>query len=262
MARACAALCALALACSNGPYVIGRFPEGGPEDTGVNDGGAPDAGADECATVHAGSLVCGGFEAADLGASWDLVTDLSGELERSTLRAHAGSASLHATSAAADSIAVVARSFGPLTAGELFLRAYVYVPAGLPTETMNIFFVGDDPSPNPPDPFSGIDFNLEAGAVQLYSPQWAPDRHTGTLLIPRDRWFCFRARVAIADEDGAVEVFVDDQPALAVSGVDTLPAEGVRRFRAGIDWSSGQTAFFEVFIDDVVLDTQFVSCDD
>jgi hypothetical protein len=260
MARACAVLCALAISCSSDPYVIGRLPDAGPEDRGDSGGNGPDAGTNECETTHAGSLLCSGFEPADLSANWQMTRDLSGELERSTARAHSGSASLRATTEGAESIAVVAGSVGPLTSGELFLRAYVYVPEGLPTKTMNIFFIGDDPSPNPPEPFYGIDFNLQDGAVQLYSPQWAPDRRTGSLLIPRERWFCFRVRVAISNAEGAVDVFVDDQPAVAVSGVDTLPDEGVRTFRAGVDWSSGQTEFFEVFIDDIVLDTQPVSC--
>jgi hypothetical protein len=267
MARAAAAICALALVgCSNNPYVIGRYPtdaaaganaEGGA--SGAS-GAVGDAGADECAGAHAGAIVCSGFESA-LELEWP-DTAISGDvtLERTESRAHSGSGSLHTTSSAAESLAVITRSFQPLTSGELHFRAQLYVPAAVMTNTMNLFFVGQEPSPNPPEPFFGIDFNLEAGAAQLFSPQWSPARTTGTTTIPRDRWFCFRARISISDSDGVVEVFVDDQLAVELRGVDTLPGAGVRRFRAGIDWSSAQEEFFEVFIDDLVVDTAPLDC--
>jgi hypothetical protein len=262
MARAGSLLCALVIwGCSHDPYVIGRYPGDAGEDAGDAGDAAANAGTSECTGAHAGALVCSGFETDPLADEWpDTSVSTDATLERTTLRAHSGTASLHAMSAAADSIAVIARSFPALTSGELWFRAYLFVPANLPTQTMNLFFVGEEPSPNPPEPFLGIDFNLEAGATQLYSPQWTPMRTTGELVIPRDRWFCFRARVAISDSDGAVSVHVDDQLAVETSGVDTLPPEGVRRFRGGIDWSSQQDAFFEVFMDDLVLDTKEVSC--
>ncbi len=265
MARAGHLLCALVLwGCSTDPYVIGRYVRDAAADAsdGATDAGdAGDGGTDECAAAHAGALICSGFEGESLAGEWpDRSVSSEATLERSTVRAHSGAASLYATSAAADSLAVVARSFSPLTQGEVHFRAFVYVPAGLPTETMNLFFIGEEPSPNPPQPFFGIDFNIEDGAAQLYSPQWTPMRITGAPQIPRDQWFCFRARIAISDDEGVVQVYVGDALAVEASGVDTLPSGGVQRFRAGIDWSSGQDAFFEVFIDDMVLDAEEVGC--
>ena len=114
-------------------------------------------------------------------------------------------------------------------------QMYVYVPAGLQTRTMNIFFVGYEPTP---DPFQGVDFNLEDGAVEVYSPQADPERQTGTLQIPRDRWFCFRARVVISDDraKGAVQAYVDD--ALAVLSWPPLAdAQGVYRALQNLDLS-------------------------
>jgi hypothetical protein len=37
---------------------------------------------------------------------------------------------------------------------------------------------------------------------------------------------------------------------------------GVRELRVGIDWSSGQDEPFELYVDDVVLDTAPVACRD
>ncbi len=246
MARAAVVLCALiAAGCSDHPYVIGRFPDGG---------------LDECASTYAGAIRCTGFEQAGL-SDWSGTTiEGAGAIERSTARAHRGLGALHASSAAASSVAVVFEDFAPLRSGELYLRAYLYVPSGLATDTMNLFFIGDDSDPKPDgSPFTGVDLNLLDGAVQVYAPDGDPMRQTGTLAIPRQRWFCFRARIVISQQQGEVHAFVDDQAALDASGLDTLPDAGVHRVRAGVDWSS-QDAFFEVFMDDLVIDDRPVPC--
>jgi hypothetical protein len=244
MARAAVVLCALVGAgCSHNPYVIGRYQDG--------------SGLGECANAHAGAVLCSGFEGPDLAPDWSApMIEMAGAVERSTVRAHTGQSSLHAVSRAMMSVGVVAADFPAVLSGALYLRVYVYVPANLPTETMNIFFLGAQPTP---DPFIGVDFNLQNGAVQVYSPQANPDRQTGSLKIPRDRWFCFRASMPISKQ-GSVQVFVDDQLALDAKGIDTLPAGGVRELRAGVDWSSEQDAFFEIYMDDLVLDTAPVAC--
>ena len=181
----------------------------------------------------------------------------SGEVERSSVHLHTGSGALHASSTSMMSVAVLSASFPPALSGELYLRAYVYVPVNLPTETMNILFLGNEASGAP---FSGIDLNLQDGAVQVYSSASDPQRHTGSLTIPRDRWFCLRARVALAATDGAVQAYVDDVLALDARGLDTLPSGGVQQLHAGIGWSSAQDAFFEIYFDDIVLDSVPVAC--
>ena len=201
MARAAVLLCALVMVgCSSNPYVIGR----------VGADAGPDAGADECGGAHAGAVLCSGFEASDLLADWDdRVIEEAGALERSTTRAHSGSASFHASTSAMMSVAVLSKSFTPLRSGDLYLRLYLYVASGLPTKTINFLFLGDVATP---DPFVGVDFNLENGAISTFSPQSDPMRQTGTLTIPRDRWFCFRVQVAISDDNGSVQSFIDDAP--------------------------------------------------
>jgi hypothetical protein len=271
MARAAVVLCALVgVACAENPYVIGRAEDGGPSatdagvpDAGVRDAGADagvDAGQDECAGEHAGALVCSGFEAPELLDEWDETSLMeSGALERTTARAHRGQAALRASSASMMSVAVVSKRVGPVRSGELYVRLYLYVADGLPTRTMNIMFVGDFPMP---DPFVGIDFNLATGGeLQVFSPQGNPVRQTGSLTVPRDRWFCLRARIAVSDDAGFVQLFVDDVLALDATGIDTLPDAGIRELRAGIDWSSEQDDFFELYLDDIVLATSPVACD-
>jgi hypothetical protein len=47
-----------------------------------------------------------------------------------------------------------------------------------------------------------------------------------------------------------------------VQGLDTVPDGGMRQFRAGVDWSSEQTSFFEIYIDDVLVSLHELGCDD
>jgi hypothetical protein len=243
MLRAALVFCVLsALSCSKTTYVIGRVGDAG----GIT--------GDECAAA----LVCSGFERVGLPDWGAPMIEKTGHVERSTARAHSGDASLHASSTAMMSVAVVTASFPARQTGDVYLRVYLYVPANLPTETMNIMFLGSAPSS---DPFSGIDLNLQDGAVQVYSSPSASARQTGSVSIPRDRWFCFRARVALSADQGSVQAYVDDALALDARGLDTLPAAGVSQFRAGVGWSSAQDAFFEIYLDDVVVDRAPVACD-
>ena len=239
--------CALgAWGCADNPYWIGQR----------RDHGAPDAAVDEC---PADALVCSGFEAEQLRDEWpETHLENSAEVARSRARAHSGVASLRAQSSGANSVAVVTARFAPLRSGTLYLRAYLYVPDQQPTETMNVFFLGSRPDPDP-DPFVGMDINLEQGALQLFSPQAQPRRQTGSYRIPRDRWFCLRAEIELGD-GSQVSLFVDDQLALRATGVDSVPPEGVSMLRAGVDWSSEQEASFELFIDDLALDTSPLAC--
>jgi hypothetical protein len=273
IARAAVLLCLVEQSgCADNPYFIGHARNSA--DAGVGKGGTggmggaggattadagPEAGSDASANDCADALVCAGFERENLSAEWsDTVIENSGALERSTVRAHSGGGSLRAQSRANASVADVVARFPPLRSGMLYLRAYLFVPDGLPTERMNLFFIGSRPDPDP-SPFAGLDLNLENGAVQLFSPQAKPQRQTGELTVPRDRWFCLRAEIELGSA-AAVSVFVDDALALRATGVDSIAEGGVSMLRAGIDWSSDQDAFFELYLDDVALDTRPVGC--
>jgi hypothetical protein len=247
MRRAALMYCVLFWAgCANNPYVIGRVDDAG--------SGSP---SDACPAGHATGLVCSGFERAGLPDWSTPMIERSAVVERTNTLTHTGSGALHASSSAMMSVAVLSASFPSVSSGELYLRLYAYVPANLPTEIMNVLFLG---APASSDPFSGIDFNLMDGSVQVYSLASEPQRHTGSLTIPRDRWFCLRARVLLGKTDGAVQAYVDDVLALDAKGLVTLPAGGVRELHAGIGWSSQQDAFFEIYMDDVVLDSAPVAC--
>jgi hypothetical protein len=226
--------------CGDEPYVIGRFV---------------DAGCLE----QQGAIFCSGFELPDL-SEWDeSVVVNSAQVSQTEALRRSGRGALYASSAAAESSGVVSVEFPRVDAGELFLRVYMYVPSGLDTMTPNVLFIGDVPAP---DPFQGVDFNFEAGAPEIFVPENDPNRFTSTaLVIPRDAWFCYQVRLAIAEAEGAVSIRVDGELALDESGLDTLPDGGVHLLRAGVDWSSKQETPFAIYMDDLVLSSSELPCE-
>jgi hypothetical protein len=231
----------MSASCTRNPYVIGEHV------------------ADECTAELAEAIACSGFEAEDVAMGWTETTIIgTAAVERTTHEAHFGRGALRAESSGADSVGVVSREFAAVRSGTLYLRAHLFVPAEVPTNTINVFFIGSSPAP---DPFTGIDINFaEGGVPQLFSPQIDPARQDGTGEIPRDAWFCLRAELVVDDTEGSIELFVDDESVLLASDVDTLPDDGVHLFRAGVDWSSEQTEPFEMFLDDVALSTAPIPC--
>jgi hypothetical protein len=240
-ALAAALLGAFMLAgCASRAYVIGRFHD------------------DSCA-AHRDAILCSGFEQPDL-SDWTRVEVVNlAHVEQTQTRAHAGKGSLFAGSTGQKSAAVVAHEFPPVLNGELYLRVFLYIPEGLPIETMNILFLGDYATP---DPFKGVDFNLEGGALSTYVPGDRPDRFTSTtLVVPRDRWFCLQIQMTVSANAGALTMRVDGEIGLEQTNMNTRPAGGVHLLRAGIDWSSEQTDPFDLYLDDLVLATTPVGCE-
>lgn len=243
MRRVLSFACALSFvvlvpACSDS-YVIGRF-------------------VDEGCKAHADAIFCSGFESPDLSDWSSVLVYGNAGIQQTSDRTFEGAGALHASSTGQQSSAVVAEEFSPVKGGDLFLRASLYVPGGLATKTMNVLFLGDVATP---DPFKGIDFNLEDGAFSTYVPENDPQRFTSTsLVIPRDRWFCLQIHVKVGKGDGAVTVLVDGATALDEQGMNTNPDAGIHLLRVGIDWSSLQTEPFDFYVDGLVLSTTSVEC--
>jgi hypothetical protein len=226
--------------CTNNPYEIGRFA---------------DAECDGRSDV----LFCSGFEKPDL-SEWDeTVVISSGAIRQTEENPRSGRGALLATSEYNESAAAVAAEFTAVSEGELYLRVFMYLPSEFDTMTTNILFIGDAPAP---DPFKGVDFNFEAGAPEIFSPESDPVRYTSTsLTIPRDAWFCYQVEFGVSEDAGSVRIVVDGQVALDQVGLDTLPAGGVHLLRAGVDWSSKQMTPFAIYMDDLVLSRSPVDCD-
>lgn len=232
--------------------------DSGPVDSGPVDAGAADSGvldSTSCDDVHTGTLFCDGFEDALLSA-WGWRTEMSGSVVRGTSRTRRGSGALQARTTAGSGKASIASSFSAVGSGDLWFRAWFYVPSGYSMATVSMLALTEGSSP-----WAGV-------AVQAVSGDrghiWiGPEgtAATSTTTIPRDRWFCYRAHIEISSAAGVMEAWIDETLIGRHTGVDTQPASAYSSVITGIEWSSSAQTTAEIWVDDVVVDDSLIECD-
>ena len=248
------------------PADAGPMPDAGPmldagptvdagdveTDAGPPDAGPADAGPPGACAAHAGALFCDDFESGDL-SSWVPET-IDGEAGVVSTRAHGGtSAARFATTAAGGT----ARAHADLaaTAAEIHVRAWMYVP-GTASEQLDVFYAYDESgygagyylltSRNS----VGLWYGTDAGGEWMESSSGA---------WPRDTWFCARARYRVGVGNAHFELWIDDTR-VVLDEAATLDIGPFRYFLTGISMRPSGTT--EVFVDDVVIDTAPVACDE
>ncbi|UJR82587.1 hypothetical protein [Sandaracinus amylolyticus] len=227
-------------------------------DVGSGDGGTLDAppSIDECASQHAGALVCSGFE-GDVGTYWSLTTRDDGMVGTTTAAVHRGERALRAEMGGSGATAFVHRRFTPIASGDLWLRAFVRVPAPSPSVGVNLLALEHQGS----DVF-GIDVNVvRDGRVEVFGVEAGTFDAPDELRFPADEWVCVELHVGVSDGDGELELFLDGERVVSATGVDSYPAGDYDRVLVGVAWSDPSQGTFEALVDDVVLDVQPIGCD-
>ncbi|AKF04805.1 LamG-like jellyroll fold domain-containing protein [Sandaracinus amylolyticus] len=229
-------------------------------DPGSSDGGSADLDAaaqvDECAARHAGARVCSGFE-GDVGTYWSLTTRDGGTIATTTTVAHRGARALRAEVGGSGSTAFAHHRFVPIASGDLWLRAFVRVPAPSGSVGVNLLAVEHEGS----DVF-GIDVNVGVdGRLLVYGVEAGTFDAPDDVRLRADEWACVELRIGVSDADGELELFVDGARAVSATGIDSYPEGDYDRLLVGVAWSDASQAPFEVLIDDVVLDVQPIGCD-
>lgn len=232
--------------------------DAGPPDAGSPDAGPPDAGVLDptaCDDVYAGALFCDGFEDSALSA-WGWRNEVSGVVTRTTARAYRGSASLRATTSAASGKASIGGNYTTVASGDLWFRAYVYIPSGYTIHTVSLVTVAEAITP-----WDGS--ALQATSLDRAHIWVGPEAtaYTSTNTVPRDRWFCYRGHLLLSNTAGVVEAWVDGTRVVRQTGIDTLPVAGMTNVVVGVEWSSSGQTSSEVYIDEVVVDDAEVRCD-
>jgi hypothetical protein len=128
----------------------------------------------------------------------------------------------------------------------------VFVEPETVIQKLHFVTIGDV---NTPD--WGIDLEFNEGALSVESPVLAPSGDG--VGIPRGRWSCVRAEITLGDADGSVRAFLDERPAATLVAIDTLPAAGAHNLALGIDHSA-QDEHASIFFDEILLDTNAISC--
>jgi hypothetical protein len=181
----------------------------------------------DCAS-YTGLIACDDFEG---GTSGGTVTQTE---ENGTLELDQGLIVAHTSGPS--SRAVLESRFSAITSGELYLRFSLYIPSTVVLRGLNVGCIGDL------DDFAdfGVDLDFEANDNMELYVTGDNSVHAATHAVPRDRWMCVLFKMeSISGTNGHVRVFIDDQEAMDVQGIDTLPPAGVRGASAGIDWTYG-----------------------
>ncbi|MBX3269949.1 MAG: hypothetical protein KF729_06790 [Sandaracinaceae bacterium] len=228
-------------------------------DAGVADGGT-DAGppASECAGRHAGALFCDGFEDLPL-AAWSGVFGDGGASARTGTRSRLGAGALRAASTRAGGYTgAFSNSPGGLASGELYLRAYYYVPSAQVIDGgISLMQLGQDDAP-----YHHVGLSVDIGErSSMFMRIGAGTAYREGSTFPRNRWVCLELHVTVSSSGGVIEYFMDGTRQGRATDLDTIPTGGYRQFTVGLPYSGIAQSPIEVFVDDVVFDVAPIGCD-
>ncbi len=245
--------------------------DGGPADASLDggvDGAATDADVldvsvdaapDEtaCDDILAGAIFCDSFEASDFSL-WDSVREMDGRVMRTTDPVWRGSGALSAASLAASGVAnLFGARLADVTSGDLWLRAYVYVPSGTAFDDVKVLTLHEGSAP-----YAGVAFGLTTGDRPYVMATTGSVSAVATdLRFDRDRWVCVVLHVDVDDAAGAMALQIDGEPAVERTGIDTLPDTGYQDVVVGIGFTSTAQLPIGLFVDEVALDDALIPCD-
>ena len=235
--------------------------DSGPVDAGPLDGGPPDAGPDDtrCDDLHAGAIFCDGFETAPGFPAWSSMWGTDGMVSRTTTQTFLGLGALRAQTTVGGGHTAVRRTLAtPLTSGEVYLRAFVFIPSSVTSMgSFSIAQAGYDGSP-----WYHVSLGTtSAGAAQLYLDSEAGGRSVNGRPIPRDVWVCLEAHVFLADTGGFGEMWMNGTHEGRFSDFNTSPARGYERVAAGLPYTEPTRTTTDVYVDEVVLSRTRIGCD-
>ncbi len=227
---------------------------------GGSDSGA-DAGRDASApdatilpaTCPVDAFFCDGYDDGTF-AAWSFPVTVGGSVSSATTPVHSGARSLRCVSDGGS--AVEARygafAYGGQTSGDLWARAYFYLPAVLP-DFVSLISISDSAPP-----FTGAAMVVTTGLLGVTSGISA-DRAFDTVPIPRERWVCVEFHITADPLNGVLEAYRDGALVARVAGFNTVPDSGYEVAEIGIHYVVSGPAF-ELYVDDVALSRVRVGC--
>jgi hypothetical protein len=142
-------------------------------------------------------------------------------------------------------------------ATDLFVRAFVYVPAGFPAAAAALFNVGQSTSP-----YHTTGLQLDSAGFATFNELAAQPVYKGVAgTIATDRWVCVEWEVKL-DKAGLVNVWVDGTALTALSGAQDLssnPAVGELHLGLAAQASVNIPAR-DVWMDEVAVGTTRIGC--
>lgn len=280
-ASGAACIAALTVACAGCGLLldIGGGDEPARGSDGGTDAGAGDAGVDTsivvedatwvdaggavlddtaCDDVHERAILCEGFEAPIADPPWRYAY---GDVTIVSEPAHRGIGAMRAEITSDLRNAYLQSVELPyITEGEVFARAYFFLPSSSPAEWLTLLHVEDGG-----EPWRFGQVKLIDGVLSIREGA-APELTTAPTQVaepmPRDRWVCIELRIAVA-EAGAVELFLEGRSIASFDGVDMRPMWGYRTLYAALYEEEVRPTGTPsvIYMDEVVVDTTRIGCD-
>lgn len=234
-----------------------------PPEAGIDeDGGAspPDGGdagdPTRCDDAFVSALFCESWEAGRDTTVWPWVETMDlNTVGVSGTRPYRGESALEANAVNAGRSWVIAPALVPQrTTGEIWLRAYVYVPASATAPEIDTLQLVDARSP-----YHGVYLHITGERARaILSENGAA---TSDVAFPRERWNCVAIGIGIDGANGWLRLRTNTGADTLLNGVDTLPAAGYGNVHAGIYVNPAPTSEVSVSIDEIVIDDALIPCD-
>ena len=238
-----------------------RGIDAGGIDAPASDSGAPPDAAvgTVCAeSVAASAYFCDGFEDGPGFAGWSRGTYEADGTASWTDEAYRGAGALRSQTTVETGRAAAASTFvPPIVDADLWLRAYYYFPSGWTMYHLDIGAVR-----TLTDPFQGIALALDSGELPYLYVDEESTAYRATAAAPRDEWICIELHVAVSDDLGSVELFVNGaRVAQSPLDIDTLPPGGFGYLDVGVPYTDEGQDPATVMVDEVALGPSRIPCD-
>ena len=255
--------------CSDGYQCVDAGGEGvcaSEADSGTGpDAGAGDASRRDGGTACAGTdlLFCDGFEDSNdegkVVLPWLSAFETNGSTEVVAEPVRTGGGALSAETTAAGGQAAPLGMWGAaVSAGDLWARAWLRAPGGQAVSGVVPLSVGDSIEGGFVHGWLGSDDRL----ALVVGNEIPPTVSLAATTYPRDEWFCLRLHVVVSNAANSAELFIGDgdTPAARLSDLDTRPGGDFSTVLVGVAHAQPDQGPVQLFVDDVVVDTEPVSC--
>jgi len=203
-------------------------------------------------------LICEGFESSEIVPPvWDVTQNYATVRVVSDMH-HRGERALHVSTLSTDQrIQGQIQRREDLTIGpEYYARAWVYVGAPVPTESVRMLSFNSMSTSEP------IAAGANEGFLWIYNDAGGMNHPTADGL-PVDRWFCLELHIREA-VSGAIDLSLDGQPPKHVDD-DTMPAGDVPFNRVTVGLSllalTASIPSIDAWFDEIVIDDAPIGCD-
>ena len=195
------------------------------------------------------------YRSFELGIPGQVKEDPGAIVERSTEIVHGGEHSLCTAQGEPGTDAQITDAIDGVVEGQIYFRAWMYVPQGAITDWLEVLAFNGPLT-------EGLAVNLlDDGGVEILSHISNESSQSDAGLIPQGEWFCLQTHSVIDDTNGSFEVFVNEDFAVSLDQVDTLPATRVDNIVYGIAETGPEQTGAALYFDDIVVSTKPVDCE-